>query len=40
MEADYTDTYVATIRNTRIMTARDLFRLMFVYYPKPVLYLL
>lgn len=40
MEADYTDTYTATIRNVHRMTARDLFQLMFVYYPKPILYML
>lgn len=40
MEADYIDTYVATVQNACKMTARDLFRLMFVYYPKLVLYLL
>ncbi len=40
MKANYTDTYVATIRNARRMTAGDLFQLMFVRYPKPALYLL
>lgn len=40
MKANYTDTYAATVRNARRITARDLFRLMFVHYPKPVLYLL
>ena len=40
MEADYTDTYTTTVRNARRMTAADLFRLMFVRYPKPVQYLL
>lgn len=40
METDYTDTYTATIRNVHRMTARDLFQLMFVYYPKPILYML
>ena len=36
MEADYTDTYTTVLRNTSRMTAKDLFRMMFVYYPKPV----
>ena len=40
MEADYTDTYTTVLRNTSRMTAKDLFRMMFVYYPKPVQYLL
>lgn len=40
MKADYTDTYTTTVRNARCMTAPDLFRLMFVRYPKPVQYLL
>lgn len=40
MEADYTDTYTTVLRNTNRMTAKDLFRMMFVYYPKPVQYLL
>lgn len=40
MKADYTDTYTTTVRNARRMTAPDLFRLMFVHYPKPVQYLL
>lgn len=40
MKADYTDTYTTTVRNARCMTAPDLFRLMFVHYPKPVQYLL
>ena len=40
MKADYTDTYTTTVRNARRMTAPDLFRLMFVRYPKPVQYLL
>lgn len=40
MEADYIDTYTTVLRNTSRMTAKDLFRMMFVYYPKPVQYLL
>lgn len=42
MKSDYsyTDTYTTTVRNARRMTAGDLFRLMFVCYPKPVQYLL
>lgn len=40
MKADYTDTYTTTVWNARRMTAADLFRLMFVRYPKPVQYLL
>ena len=40
METDYTDTYTAVIRKSRRMTAENLFQQMFVYYPKPVLYLL
>jgi len=36
MEADYTDTYTATIRHVHRMTARDLFQLMFAYYPNPI----
>lgn len=40
METDYTDTYKTSVRNGRRMTAPDLFHLMFVYYPKPVQYLL
>ena len=40
MKADYTDIYITTVRNTCPMTAKDLFQQIFVYYPKPVLYLL
>lgn len=40
MEADYSDVYTATVRNAYRMTAKDLFRLMFLQYPKPVSYLL
>lgn len=40
MKADYTDTYTVIIRNTHRMTAKDLFQLMFIYYPKPILYML
>ncbi|WP_303012162.1 DUF2867 domain-containing protein [uncultured Bacteroides sp.] len=36
---DYTDTYMETLQNARRMTAGDLFRLMFICYPKPILYL-
>lgn len=39
MKADYTDTYITTVRSTCPMTAIDLFQQTFVHYPKPVLYL-
>lgn len=40
MKADYTDTYIATVRSDCPMTAKDLFQQIFIHYPKPVLYLL
>ena len=40
MKADYTDTYITTVRSTCPMTAKDLFQQIFVHLPKPVLYLL
>lgn len=40
MKADYTDTYIATVRSSYPMTAKDLFQQIFVYYPQSVLYLL
>ena len=40
MEADYTDTYATTVQSINHMTASDLFYLMFVCYPKFILYLL
>lgn len=40
MKADYTDTYVMTVRSDCPMTAQVLFQQIFVHYPKPVLYLL
>lgn len=40
MKADYTDTYITTVRSTCPMTAKDLFQQTFVHYPKLVLYLL
>lgn len=40
MKADYSDTYITTVRSTCPMTAKVLFQQIFVHYPKPVLYLL
>lgn len=40
MKADYTDTYNTTARSTCPMATKDLFQQIFIYYPKPVLYLL
>ena len=40
MKTEYTDTYTTTIRNAQRMTACDLFHLMFINYPRPVLFLL
>lgn len=40
MEADYTDSYTAIVKNSHRINAKELFNLMFVHHPKPIQYLL
>lgn len=39
MEADYTDSYTAIVKNSHRINAKELFNLMFVHHPKPIQYL-
>lgn len=36
MEADYTDSYTAIVKNSHRINAKELFNLMFVHHPKPI----